>query len=68
MNGSSNEKLAVAQLLFIRFRVAFSLSTLAGIGFLLNKKTPYEFPLFTVVRPGAGTEIATKNIWAERLD
>lgn len=68
MNGSLNEKLAVAQLPRACFYTAFILPILAGIGFLVNKKVYYKFPLFTLVRLGAGTEIAARNMRADRFD
>jgi len=52
MNGSLNEKLAVAQLLIARFYLAFSLSMLAGIGLWLDKKHPLNSLLFTFVAVG----------------
>lgn len=54
---------AAVQLLVVGFYVAFSLLIPTGIGFWFDRRTSYEFPLFTLIGLGIGTVIMIYGVY-----
>jgi len=54
---------AAVQLLIVGFYVAFSLLIPTGLGFWLDLKTEYKFPLYTLIGLGVGTLIMVYGVY-----